>query len=82
MVLVTGIIVVCIVCVGFVSLLIVLGIMRIRNTQRHSRDVNVDEKQEMEWDNSALTITVNPMDQEVCYVPKAIKMPYWFTQSI
>ena len=66
---VTGIIVVCIVCVGFVSLLIVLGVMRIRNTKRHSQrdNVNVDEKQEMEWDNSALTITVNPMDQqEVC----------------
>lgn len=60
-----GVAVVVIVCIGFVSLLVVLGVMRIRNARRHSRDVNVEEKQEMEWDNSALTITVNPMDQEV-----------------
>jgi hypothetical protein len=64
---VTGIVVICIVCIGFILLLVVLGVMRIRNAQRHSRDVNVDEKQEMEWDNSALTITVNPMDQEAMF---------------
>lgn len=62
---VTGVIVVCAVCVGIVSLLVILGVMRIRNAQRHHQDVNMDDKQEMEWDNSALTITVNPMDQEV-----------------
>jgi len=27
--------------------------------------VTIEDKQEMEWDNSALTITVNPMDQEI-----------------
>jgi len=29
--------------------------------------VAVEDRQEMEWDNSALTITVNPMDQEVSF---------------
>lgn len=62
---VTGIVIMCVVCTGFVVLLVILGVARIRSTQRHIHDVNVEEKQEMEWDNSALTITVNPMDQEV-----------------
>lgn len=58
-------------CVGFVVLLVALGVARIRNAKRHSGaagevpGVAVDDRQEMEWDNSALTITVNPMDQEV-----------------
>lgn len=64
---VSGVIVVCAVCIGIVSLLVILGVMRIRNAQRHHQDVNMDDKQEMEWDNSALTITVNPMDQETLY---------------
>ena len=55
----------CVVCIGFIALLAAVGISRIKNAQRHSRDAGVDDKQEMEWDNSALTITVNPMDQEV-----------------
>lgn len=65
---VTGIVIMCIVCAGFIVLLVVLGVLRIRNARRHNiHDVNVEEKQEMEWDNSALTITVNPMDQEALY---------------
>jgi len=66
-------------CLGFVLVLVALGVRRIRNTGRHSRrrrhaaaaaaaaDISGagDDRQEMEWDNSALTITVNPMDQQV-----------------
>ena len=64
-------------CVGFVLVLVGLGVCRIRNAGRHSRrrlaaaaaaaDMSGvgDDRQEMEWDNSALTITVNPMDQQV-----------------
>jgi len=62
-------------CVGFVLLLMALGVARIRNAKRHSHGsaasdvsgVAVEDRQEMEWDNSALTITVNPMDQEVSF---------------
>ena len=63
-------------CVGFVVVLVALGVCRIRNAGRHSlrrlaaaaADMSGvgDDRQEMEWDNSALTITVNPMDQQVC----------------
>ena len=60
-----GMVIIVVVCVGFLMFMIVLGVVRIRSThQRSSRDV-MDEKPEMEWDNSALTITVNPMDQPV-----------------
>ena len=74
-------------CVGFVLVLVGLGVCRIRNAGRHSRrrlaaaaaaaaDMSGvgDDRQEMEWDNSALTITVNPMDQQVetCLAVSAI----------
>jgi hypothetical protein len=63
-----GMIVIIVVCVGFLAFMIVLGVVRIRaahHRSQHAANVNVEaERQEMEWDNSALTITVNPMDQE------------------
>ena len=58
-------IVIIVVCVGFLAFMIVLGVIRIRAAHQRTQEVQVEEKQEMEWDNSALTITVNPMDQEV-----------------
>ena len=56
-----------VVCVGFLLFMIVLGVLRIRAA--HNRRVpSMDERPEMEWDNSELNITVNPIDQEVCSV--------------
>lgn len=57
-----------VICVGFLVFIVVLGVIRIRSASQRSVEVNVEEKQEMEWDNSALTITVNPMDSEVVTV--------------
>ena len=54
-----------VVCVGFLLFMIVLGVLRIRAAHNRTRVLQVDEKQEMEWDNSELNITVNPIDQEV-----------------
>jgi hypothetical protein len=62
-----GIAVIAVVCIGFLVFLIILGIARIRSAQRRSVEVNMDDKQEMEWDNSALNITVNPLDREAAY---------------
>uniref|UniRef100_A0A0L8HL00 Calsyntenin C-terminal domain-containing protein n=1 Tax=Octopus bimaculoides TaxID=37653 RepID=A0A0L8HL00_OCTBM len=52
-----------VICVGFLLFMIILGVIRIRAAHKRTQVVAVDEKQEMEWDNSALNITVNPMDQ-------------------
>lgn len=54
-----------VVCVGFLLFMIILGVVRIRAAHRRTQVVHVEEKQEMEWDNSALNITVNPVEQEI-----------------
>jgi len=62
-----GVTVIVVICVGFLVFMIVLGIFRIRAAHVRTQVVAVDEKPEMEWDNSALTIIVNPMEQEPLY---------------
>ncbi|KAK7094297.1 calsyntenin-1-like [Littorina saxatilis] len=54
-----------VVCVGFLLFMIILGVVRIRAAHRRTQVVHVEEKQEMEWDNSALNIIVNPVEQEI-----------------
>lgn len=54
-----------VVCVGFLLFMIILGVVRIRAAHRRTQVVHVEEKQEMEWDNSALNITINPVEQEI-----------------
>lgn len=51
-----------VVCVGFLVFMIVLGVIRIRAAHQRAQETK-DEDQEMAWDDSSLTITVNPMDQ-------------------
>uniref|UniRef100_A0A0K8SB61 Cadherin domain-containing protein n=1 Tax=Lygus hesperus TaxID=30085 RepID=A0A0K8SB61_LYGHE len=51
-----------VVCVGFLVVMIVLGVVRIRAVhQRHQQEEINDA--EMAWDDSALNITVNPMEE-------------------
>lgn len=53
-----------VVCVGFLLFMIVLGVIRIRAAHRRTVVQVEDKMVEMEWDNSALNITVNPMEQK------------------
>jgi len=57
--------VIIVVCVGFLLFMIVLGVIRIRAAHQRSQQEEMADA-EMAWDDTALNITVNPMEVKEC----------------
>ena len=61
-----GMVAIIVVCVGFLLFMIILGVIRIRSAHQRTQVVRVEDRgMELEWDNSGLNITINPMETEV-----------------
>ncbi|CAG2212955.1 CLSTN1 [Mytilus edulis] len=70
-----GMVAIIVVCVGFLMFMIILGVIRIRATHRKTQVVQVEDKLDMEWDNTELNITENPMEKEVFDYEEEVRKP-------
>jgi hypothetical protein len=59
--------VVVVVCVGLLLTMLTVGLVRLRAA--HQRSLREEQEVEMAWDDAALNITVNPLEETGACVP-------------
>jgi len=57
--------VIVVICVAFVGVIVILGILRIRAAHKRTAREELQAEVEMAWDDSALNIVVNPLDGDL-----------------
>merc|ERR1712223_1167469 len=57
--------VIVVICVAFVGVIVILGILRIRAAHKRTAREELQAEVEMAWDDSALNIVVNPLDDDL-----------------